>query len=71
MPNRDGYEFIRDVRSRGPDQGGVTPAIALTAFARSEDRTRSLRAGFDLHVAKPVEPKELCAAVARLAGRFG
>jgi PAS domain S-box-containing protein len=70
MPNRDGYEFMREVRSRHPEQGGATPAIALTAFARSEDRTRSLRAGFDLHVAKPVEPKELCAAVSRLAARF-
>jgi PAS domain S-box-containing protein len=71
MPNRDGYDFMREVRDRPPEQGGATPAIALTAFARSEDRTRALRAGFDLHVAKPVEPKELCAAVSRLARRLG
>jgi PAS domain S-box-containing protein len=69
MPHRDGYDFIREMRIRGPDHGGRTPAIALTAFARSEDRTKAMLAGFDLHIAKPVEPRELCAAVARLAGR--
>ena len=48
-------------------RGGAIPAIALTAFARSEERTRSLQAGFQLHVAKPVEEAELVAAVASLA----
>jgi CheY-like chemotaxis protein len=69
MPGRDGYELIRFVRSLSSESGGKTPAIALTAFARSEDRTRAMLAGFDVHVAKPVEPIELCAVVARLAGR--
>jgi CheY-like chemotaxis protein len=47
------------------------PAIALTAFARSEDRTRAMLAGYQVHLAKPVEPQELIAAVANLAGRTG
>ena len=53
----------------GPDRGGKVPAIALTAFARSEDRTRALRAGFLVHVSKPVDPSELVATVASVAGR--
>ncbi|HEV2294506.1 MAG TPA: PAS domain S-box protein [Tepidisphaeraceae bacterium] len=69
MPDRDGYDLARSLRSLLPAQGGKTPAVALTAFARSEDRTRAMLAGFDMHVAKPVEPSELCAVVARLAGR--
>ena len=69
MPLRDGYELIREVRSRSPERGGRTPAMAFTAFARSEDRTKAMLAGFDLHLSKPVEPKELCAAVSRLSGR--
>jgi len=68
MPERDGYELIQDIRSRGPARGGGVPAIALTAFARSEDRTRALLAGYQMHVAKPVEPSELVASVASLAG---
>jgi signal transduction histidine kinase/CheY-like chemotaxis protein len=67
MPDMDGYELLRQVRL---NEGDVKiPAIALTAFARSEDRTRALRAGFLVHVAKPVEPTELVAAVAAVAGR--
>jgi PAS domain S-box-containing protein len=69
MPLRDGYDFIRELRVRPAERGGRTPAVALTAFARSEDRTKAMLAGFDLHIAKPVEPKELCAVVSRLAGR--
>jgi PAS domain S-box-containing protein len=69
MPHRDGYDFIRELRGRPANQGGGTPAIALTAFARSEDRTRAMLAGFDLHIAKPVDAKELCAVVSRLAVR--
>jgi CheY-like chemotaxis protein len=68
MPERDGYELIQDVRARGAARGGGVPAIALTAFARSEDRTRALLAGYQMHVAKPVEPAELIASVASLAG---
>ena len=67
MPLMDGYQFIRELRKRPPNQGGRTPAVALTAFARSEDRTRALIAGYQMHVAKPVEPAELLATVASLA----
>ena len=59
MPEMDGYELLRQMRALGTTQGGRIPAIALTAFARWEDRTRSLRAGFMVHVSKPVEPSEL------------
>lgn len=69
MPVMDGYSFIRLLREMPADRGGQTPAVALTAFARSEDRRRSMLAGFDIHVAKPVEPGELVAVVARLARR--
>ena len=69
MPQRDGYELVRAVRSLTPERGGSVPAIALTAFARSEDRTRAMKAGFDTHLSKPVEPDHLCDVVARLAGR--
>ena len=71
MPELDGYELLRRVRALGPARGGNVPAIALTAFARSEDRTRALRAGFQVHVSKPVEPTELVATVANAAGRSG
>jgi PAS domain S-box-containing protein len=70
MPGEDGYSLIRRVRALPPDQGGRTPSVALTAFARMEDRTRAIRAGFDLHVPKPIEPAELVVTVAGLAGRF-
>jgi signal transduction histidine kinase/ActR/RegA family two-component response regulator len=71
MPDVDGYELLRRIRALGPPAGGHLPAIALTAFARSEDRTRALRAGFLAHVAKPVEPSELVAMVASVVGRAG
>jgi CheY-like chemotaxis protein len=70
MPNVDGYELLRRVRALGSAGGGTLPAIALTAFARSEDRTRALRAGFLVHVSKPVEPSELVASVASVSGRL-
>jgi CheY-like chemotaxis protein len=69
MPETDGYSFIRSVRALPADAGGRIPAIALTAFARSEDRTRAMIAGYQIHVAKPIEPHELLATVASLAGR--
>jgi PAS domain S-box-containing protein len=69
MPGEDGYDFIRKVRALPAAQGGRTPAAALTAFARAEDRTRALRAGYQTHVAKPVESTELTAVVASLANR--
>jgi CheY-like chemotaxis protein len=61
----------RRVRKIGAPRGGALPAIALSACARSEDRTRALRAGFLVHVAKPVEPSELVATVASVVGRTG
>jgi PAS domain S-box-containing protein len=66
MPERDGYDLIRDVRSLPRDQGGDVPAAALTAWARPEDRQRMLNAGYSLHLPKPVEPAELVAVVATL-----
>ncbi|HEV2008348.1 MAG TPA: response regulator [Burkholderiales bacterium] len=71
MPNVDGFELLKRVRALGRARGGRVPAIALTAFARSEDRTRALHAGFLVHVSKPVEPSELAATVASVAGRTG
>ncbi len=64
LPGIDGYQFLEHVRRREPAQGGHIPAIALTAFARSEDRTRALLAGYQAHLPKPVESAELVATVA-------
>ncbi|HLL71820.1 MAG TPA: PAS domain S-box protein [Pyrinomonadaceae bacterium] len=69
MPGEDGYTLIRKIRALTPERGGKIPAAALTAYARAEDRMRALLAGFQLHVPKPVEPAELAAVVASLAGR--
>ena len=69
MPEMDGYEFLKRARVIMQKLNKRIPAIALTAFARSEDRTRALHAGFLVHVAKPVEPTELAATVASVAGR--
>ncbi len=69
MPGEDGYSLIKRVRALAPDAGGRVPAIALTAYARAEDRVKAIVAGFDMHVAKPVEPAELIAMVASLAAR--
>jgi CheY-like chemotaxis protein len=70
MPEMDGYKLMRQVRRLPAAEGGRLPAIALTAFARSEDRTRAMMAGFQMHIAKPIEPQELVATVANLAGRI-
>ena len=69
MPGEDGFEFIRRVRQLPPELGGNIPAVALTAYARAEDRLRVLRSGYQMHVAKPVELAELVAIVANLVGR--
>jgi PAS domain S-box-containing protein len=71
MPGKDGYQFIREVRSLPAREGGEVPAIALTAFARSEDRTRAMLAGYQVHIVKPIEPQELLATVGSLARRTG
>jgi PAS domain S-box-containing protein len=68
MPGRDGFWFIREVRERGLDSRRL-PAIALTAYARPEERRGILLAGFQIHLPKPVDPEDLCAAVASLCGR--
>lgn len=70
MPGEDGLVLIQKVRALPPDQGGRTPAVALTAYARAEDRTKALNAGFDVHVAKPVHPTELIAVIVELASRI-
>jgi signal transduction histidine kinase/ActR/RegA family two-component response regulator len=69
MPDADGYALIREIRGREAAAGGTIPAIALTAYARDRDREHALSAGFQLHLAKPVEPDDLIHAVADLAGR--
>jgi signal transduction histidine kinase/ActR/RegA family two-component response regulator len=69
MPEMDGFEFIRRVRESGDATVRDIPAAALTAFARSEDRTRALESGFEMHLAKPVDPGELVASVATLVRR--
>lgn len=71
MPGIDGYEFIRRVRTLSPDLGGETPAVALTAFARDEDRQRAVEAGFDAHMRKPLFPRELIDTLSELIKRTG
>jgi signal transduction histidine kinase/ActR/RegA family two-component response regulator len=69
MPVTNGYELMRAVRSLSATDGGGIPAVAVTAFARAEDRAQALAAGFQEHLPKPVLPEELVRVVARLAGR--
>jgi CheY-like chemotaxis protein len=69
MPGVDGYGLIGMVRTLSEEKGGSTPALALTAYARTEDRARALSAGYQAHLAKPVEGPDLAAAVASLDGR--
>ena len=68
MPERDGYDLIRDMRAM-PGAAGLVPAIALTALARDEDRERTLLAGYQVHISKPIDPAELVTVVATLTGR--
>jgi CheY-like chemotaxis protein len=67
MPGEDGHSLIRRVRALSAADGGVIPAVAVTAFTGAADRARALAAGFDLHVGKPFEPVALVAVVRRLA----
>jgi hypothetical protein len=69
LPDQDGYELIAHVRSRAPESSGNIPAVALSAYARTEDRIRAIAAGFQMHVTKPVDPDELVAVVANLTNR--
>lgn len=67
MPGEDGYSLIKKLRARAPDNGGATPAIALTAYSRNEDRDRALSSGFQAHLSKPPDPAELVALAANVA----
>ena len=71
MPGMDGYEFIRELRSRAPERGGHVAALALTAFARLEDVARARANGYDGHISKPVNPKELAMTIVELRRRIG
>ncbi|MEH1960552.1 MAG: ATP-binding protein [Nostoc sp.] len=66
MPDMDGYMLIHQVRTRTPEQGGEIPAIALTAFARNDDQQEALKAGFQLHLSKPLNPEQLIVAIVQL-----
>ena len=69
MPEIDGFELIKRIRALPNSEISNVPAAALTAFARSEDRTKALQSGFEMHLAKPVDPGELVASVATLVRR--
>ena len=68
MPGDDGYTLIRKIRTRTTEEGGRMLAVALTAYGRSEDRTKALSAGFQVHVGKPVEPSQLVSVVENVTG---
>ena len=68
LPEVDGYDLMSRIRQLPASAGGAVPAIALTAYARTEDRTRAFRAGYQAHLAKPIEPAELVATIASFAG---
>ena len=69
MPEMDGFELIAKIRGHADARLRLLPAAALTAYARSEDRARALRSGYNMHLSKPIEPVELMAAVVTLAGK--
>lgn len=69
MPDLDGYVLLQQIRALPKTHGGNIPAIAVTAFAREEDRQRAFDQGFQQHVAKPVEPEQLVSAIAQLVIR--
>ena len=70
MPGQDGYELIREIRAM-PSSLSAIPAAAVTAHARDDERERALAAGFQMHLAKPVQPMALARAVATLAAEKG
>ena len=69
MPEQNGYSLIRQIRTLSAEKGGQIPAAALTAYARDDDSREAIAAGFQIHVAKPIESAQLAAIVAALAGR--
>jgi CheY-like chemotaxis protein len=70
LPGKNGYDLIRDLRALGPNQGGRTPAIALTPNAGPDERINLLAAGYQMQMTKPVDPAELSQAIANLANRM-
>jgi signal transduction histidine kinase len=70
MPGEDGLSLIKRIRMRAATEGGEVPAVALTAYARGEDRAVALRAGFNSHVSKPIDPGEIIAVIASACGHF-
>lgn len=70
MPEEDGYSFIRQIRALPVEKGGIMPAIALSGYAKEEDRRRALLTGFQMYLSKPFDPDELLIMVASLSGRF-
>jgi CheY-like chemotaxis protein len=70
MPKTDGYALIRQIRKQEEGSGRKIPAVALTAYARVQDRMQAIMSGFSTHVAKPVEANELITVVASLVGRL-
>lgn len=70
LPGEDGYRLLQRIRALTPEEGSMTPAVALTAFARAEDRRRALLSGFQMHVTKPVDPSELIAVVASVTRKL-
>jgi CheY-like chemotaxis protein len=71
MPGEDGYSLIRKVRALDDDHGGRTPAVALTAYGRTEDRVQTLSSGYSMHLPKPVDPEEFTSIIASVAGVLG
>jgi CheY-like chemotaxis protein len=69
LPGQDGFALLAAIRALPAAAGGAVPALALTAYARTEDRERALRSGFQAHLAKPVRPDALLAAIAALVRR--
>jgi CheY-like chemotaxis protein len=70
MPGEDGYSLMRRVRALDPEQGGGIPAIAVTAYSRTEDRVQAMAAGFQMHIPKPVNGSELAHAITSIIRRF-
>jgi CheY-like chemotaxis protein len=69
MPGTDGFDLIRQVRQLSEEDGGQTPVIALTALSSADDRRRIIRAGFTMHVPKPIDPSELLVVLAAVVGK--
>jgi CheY-like chemotaxis protein len=69
MPGENGYRLIRRIRALPSARGGQIPAVAVTAYAREEDRLQALSAGFQRHIPKPIEPKQLLKVIVQLAGK--